>query len=1018
MQTKKLFAMCILLAAGMHATAATGDGRTTAHSPQTAQPVVIKAVTDGQGRTLYMPFADEQAARREQQAARHEAEGLQPMVFEMTDGHMTRRPMTPTEAEARRVADLTDTSGHVITGYTPEGVAMTFMVTDEAQKTCQVGIGSGNSASTSDVAIDSSFDGTLTIPERVNGYTVTAIGNAAFYYCTKLKGVTIPTTVEQIGFCAFDYCRSMKTFHLPASVSNVSHFFLENCDVLETITVDPQNTVYDSRGGCNAIIHTAYNSMVAACMNTVIPNTVTDIDNGSFVGCVGLKQLRIPASVSYVGGQAFDDCVNVTTVTVDTDNPKLDSRDGCNAIIRTADNTLLAGFVTTEIPATVTAIQGSAFAGMTPLQQVTLPKGLTKIESRAFEKTPNLLKVVAWMPQPFDISENTFTIHYGTFNSEATLYVPLGKKSLYQSTPGWSLFSKVVEMNSGPDDPVVDQDEFTAKTAEGVEMKFKVLDREKKTCQVGWRSGGSSYSSSDASIDWTTTGTVTIPAQAGGYTVTQIAGAAFYGCRVSQVVIPTTVETIEDFAFSSMTQMPAIHIPASVTSIASYALADSEGPTSITVDKMNPVYDSREDCNAIIETATGTMIAGCKTTTFPASVTALGHAAFYGSDATNITIGKGVKSIGLQTFSYSYSLETLAVEEGNPYLDSRDNCGAIIETATNRLVKAAGRSEIPATVTAIGSYVVEGNSILEKLTIPAAVTTIGNGAFYSCSKLYQVTSLIEQPFAIGENSFLNGTVFPEYLYVPVGTKQLYEATPGWNRFRTITEVGTEAQIDIDPAPNSESNFLTDLVDEDGDVIDLTNTVVGDLLFSLDSDSGDGFDVSEGCVVLNSLMTDEAVNELVHSVIGSDEFTARFSGIIFAVSAGRGTITIDVQTLGSLALSVKIGGGAVVNVVHTNRDKVVINYNVESDTYVFIYARSNSSRARGQQSVQAADNSLKIFSIGWERTGDANAIETSADAQQTPAAYYTPDGRRLQQPQRGLNIVRYANGTSRKVVIGK
>ncbi|MBR6648096.1 MAG: leucine-rich repeat domain-containing protein, partial [Bacteroidaceae bacterium] len=139
----------------------------------------------------------------------------------------------------------------------------------------------------------------------------------------------------------------------------------------------------------------------------------------------------------------------------------------------------------------------------------------------------------------------------------------------------------------------------------------------------------------------------------------------------------------------------------------------------ITVSKDNPVYDSRDNCNALIETATNTIIRGCENTvipnsvttigkgafrrcsaltnvTIPNSVTSIGDYAFYFCDAlTGITIPNSVTCIGEAAFSNCSALTSITVSKDNPVYDSRDNCNAIIETATNTIILGCKNTVVP-----------------------------------------------------------------------------------------------------------------------------------------------------------------------------------------------------------------------------------------------------------------------------------------------------------------------------------
>ena len=160
--------------------------------------------------------------------------------------------------------------------------------------------------------------------------------------------------------------------------------------------------------------------------------------------------------------------------------------------------------------------------------------------------------------------------------------------------------------------------------------------------------------------------------------VTSIGEDAFYGCTgLTSIEIPNSVTSIGYSAFEHCTGLTSIEIPNSITSITPSAFSNCTGLTSIIVATGNANYDSRDNCNAIIETATNTLVAGCKNTLIPSSVTSIGNVAFRGcSGLTSVEIPSSVKSIGNQAF--------------------------------------------------------RGCSGLTSITIPNSVTSIGNSAFYDC----------------------------------------------------------------------------------------------------------------------------------------------------------------------------------------------------------------------------------------------------------------------------------------------
>ena len=228
---------------------------------------------------------------------------------------------------------------------------------------------------------------------------------------------------------------------------------------------------------------------------------------------------------------------------------------------------------------------------------------------------------------------------------------------------------------------------------------------------------------------------------------------AFQGCSsLESLVLPEGLERIESRAFSSC-GLKEIIIPASVNAIANLVFLRCDALSSVSVAEGNPVYDSREGCNAIIETSENRLFYGCKGTRIPASVTSIGYGAFFSCQGlTEIAIPGSVTEIGESAFYSCPAIREVSLSEG-------------LTTIRGAAFWYCG---------------------LSSLTIPASVTAIEATAFWSPS-LTSLTSLIERPFEVGPICTETGynTVT---LYVPQGTREKYMAAEGWKDFAHIVEI--------------------------------------------------------------------------------------------------------------------------------------------------------------------------------------------------------------------------------------
>ncbi len=305
---------------------------------------------------------------------------------------------------------------------------MGFEVTDAVQKTAKV-YGNGLLASVfANVAVE------VRIPEEAKGYTITEIGNRAFFNCKKLTKVWSTKNIKKIGDEVFYGCTNLPTFDLPVEVEYISENAFVGCNDNMIVRYHPGQEQLlpapPSSGGSGGWTY------------DIVPNTKDDVEY------IDTKRIFITEWMTALGRRSYSYCPSVVEIVVDPNNEVYDSRENCNAIIRTADNVLLYGCQNTKIPYSVTGIDDYAFEGHDRLKKISLPSGLTSIGNWAFADV-NLTEVESAISELFPINDNTFSVL--TYNT-AKLYVRMGMKEIYKQTPGWRLFQNIEEKVF--DDPI------------------------------------------------------------------------------------------------------------------------------------------------------------------------------------------------------------------------------------------------------------------------------------------------------------------------------------------------------------------------------------------------------------------------------------------------------------------------------------------------------------------------------------------------------------------------------------
>ena len=192
-----------------------------------------------------------------------------------------------------------------------------------------------SSITTANIPKTVSYDGT--------NYTVTAIGDSAFYWCSRLTSITIPNSVTSIGDYAFYWCSSLTSVDIPNSVTSIGYSAFSVCSSLTSVTIPNSVTSIGNLAFSNC----------SSLTSVIIPNSVTSIGGSAFAYCSSLTSITIPNSVTSIGWDAFSHCSSLTSVTIGN---------------------------------SVTSIRGSAFAYCSSLTSVILPNN-ANISSSAFERT-------------------------------------------------------------------------------------------------------------------------------------------------------------------------------------------------------------------------------------------------------------------------------------------------------------------------------------------------------------------------------------------------------------------------------------------------------------------------------------------------------------------------------------------------------------------------------------------------------------------------------------------------------
>lgn len=483
----------------------------------------------------------------------------------------------------------------------------------------------------------------------------------------------------------------------------------------------------------------------------------------------------------------------------------------------------------------------------------------------------------------------------------------------------------------------------------------------------------------------------------------RIGGEAFYGCKnLKKLTIPETVEYIGGGAFYGCSNI-----------------------WSLTYNAINAECESFMEPNAPLEK----IVIGGKVRRLPNGI-------FSGREFTEVTLPACLERIDESAFYGCKNLTTINLSDSIRYIGDNAFYGC----------SSLKNIHWPLRLTTIGSKAFR-QTALETISLPEGVTSVGDGAFYICpfAKTVYIPSTanvegdiiyyfelkegvncvitcmspIPHPQAKYWNNWNKGVAA---IKVPAELVEQYKAQfPDIaDKIMAVNQVGA---MDKD----SKTSFAAGISEE----ADLGDAVIGDVYVTVGD--GDGYDSTDGSIVLNSTMTAAEVAGIGSLAPGKSDIANRFNGLIVKVNAGDGTMVIDCKTVGKNTLNVKVGEAEPQAFVKSDRGTIEVAYRVDKETCVYIYGAEqevadDTETAKAHQvaacrplsraaalSASASENCVKIYAVGVSQSTGIN--HTLIDSNSPIIGYYTLDGVKIEQPNApGIYVVRRANGSNYKLVI--
>ena len=250
------------------------------------------------------------------------------------------------------------------------------------------------------------------------------LGDYAFWGCSGLTSLTLPSGVTSIGRNAFDSCSGLTSMTISSSVTSIGGAAFGGCSGLTSLTIPSGVTEIgdEAFSGCSGLTSLS------------LPSSVTSIGDGAFEGCSGLTSLAIPSGVTKIGIYAFKDCSGLTSLSLPS---------GVTSISKSAFEGC-SGLTSLTLPSGVTEIGESAFQYCSGLTSLTIPSSVISIGGAAFRGCSGLTSIYVYLEKLPELVSNVFI---GCDAKNCTVYVPKGTYDAYKSSE-FGYFEKIVEFDA------------------------------------------------------------------------------------------------------------------------------------------------------------------------------------------------------------------------------------------------------------------------------------------------------------------------------------------------------------------------------------------------------------------------------------------------------------------------------------------------------------------------------------------------------------------------------------------